>query len=55
MALVPSPSLNPNYIKLGAECKLAIAVAMNKYVRVGCLEFLGFYYISKCFCLQMLP
>lgn len=53
MVLVTSPSLNPNYIKLGNECKLAMA--MNKYIKVECLEFLGFYSILRCFCLQMLP
>lgn len=41
MASVPGPSLNPNYIKLGSECKLAMA--MNKYIKVGCPKFLGFY------------
>lgn len=55
MALVPSPSLNPNYIKLGTEYKLAMVMAMNKYIKVGCLEFLGFYYVLRWFCLQMLP
>lgn len=39
MISVHDPSLNPNYIRLRTECKLAMA--MNKYIQFECLTLLS--------------